>query len=184
MRNHAVVRPGIGEQPVGDRATVRRITMSLRSLRLALPVALVVGLAAAAALTIQSPAAANDDGRMVCSNRTLRGDYGILVSGVRALGPSVTESFIGTAIRTYDGRGHFEQVDNSHGTVSGAVTNTSSTGTYIVNADCSGTSTLFIPGAPPIETAFVIVDRGNEVKDIVLTPQPNLVIAVLRRVGG
>ena len=139
MRNRAVVRPGIGEQPVGDRATVRRITMSLRSLRLALPVALVVGLAAAAALTIQSPAAANDDGRMVCSNRTLRGDYGILVSGVRALGPSVTESFIGTAIRTYDGRGHFEQVDNSHGTVSGAVTNTSSTGTYIVNADCSGT---------------------------------------------
>ena len=40
------------------------------------------------------------------------------------------------------------------------------------------------PGAPfPVETAFVIVDQGEEVQDIVMAPQPNLVTAVLTRVG-
>ena len=37
--------------------------------------------------------------------------------------------------------------------------------------------------APPIDTAFVIVDRGDLVNDIVMAPQANLVTAVLRRVG-
>ena len=151
--------------------------------RLAIFVALVSGAATMVASTFQRTLSANQDVRRGCSNRTLRGDYGIMVSGVRALGLGVTESFIGTAIRTYDGRGNFEQVDNSHGTVTGATTNVLSTGMYTVNADCSGTSTLMIPGAPPIDTAFVIVDQGNLVNDIVMAPQPNLVTAVLRRVG-
>lgn len=152
--------------------------------RVAIRVALLAGAAAVVAFTYQRTLSANDEGRRGCSARTLRGDYGVLVSGVRALGPGVTESFIGTAIRTYDGRGNFEQVDNSHGTVTGAMTNGVSIGTYVVNADCSGTSTLTIPGAPPIDTAFVIVNQGTEVDDIVMAPQPNLVKAVLRKVGG
>jgi hypothetical protein len=152
--------------------------------RLAIFIALVSGVATMVASTFQRTLSANEEGRRGCSNRTLRGDYGVMVSGVRALGPDVTESFIGVAIRTYDGRGNFEQVDNSHGTVTGATTNVPATGTYIVNADCSGTSTLAIPGAPPIDTAFVIVDQGNLVNDIVMAPQANLVTAVLRRVGG
>ena len=152
--------------------------------RLAIPVALLAGVATMVAFTFQRSLSANEEVGRGCSNRTLRGDYGIVVSGVRALGPEVTESFIGTAIRTYDGRGNFEQVDNSHGTVTGATAGVLSTGTYIVNADCSGTSTLTIPGAPPIDTAFVIVNQGTEVNDIVMAPQPNLVVAVLRKVGG
>ena len=47
------------------------------------------------------------------------GDYGILVSGIRALGPGVTESFVGTALRTYDGHGQFTQMDNGHGQMTG-----------------------------------------------------------------
>jgi hypothetical protein len=142
------------------------------------------GLGVAATMVLaQGAVSANGDAHRGCSNRTLRGDYGILVSGVRALGPTVTETFIGTAIRTYDGRGNFEQIDNSHGTVTGAVANSPGVGTYTVNANCSGTSTLFLPGAPPIETSFVIVDHGDEVKDIVMPPAPNLVTAVLTRVG-
>jgi hypothetical protein len=152
--------------------------------RLAIPVALLAGCATVVAFTFPRTLSAHEEARRGCSNRTLRGDYGVMVSGVRALGPAVTESFIGTAIRTYDGRGNFEQVDNSHGTVSGAMSNVQASGTYTVNADCSGTSTLRIPGAPPIETAFVVVNQGNEVDDIVMSPQPNLVVAVLRKVGG
>jgi hypothetical protein len=153
-------------------------------MRLAVAAALLAGVATLIAFAFQPTVSANQEVRRGCSNRTLRGDYGVLVSGVRALGPNVTESFIGTAIRTYDGHGNFEQVDSSHGTVTGAATNLLATGTYSVNANCSGTSTLIIPGAPPIDTAFVIVDQGNEVDDIVMAPQPNLVTAVLRKVGG
>ena len=43
---------------------------------------------------------------------------------------------------------------------------------------------IFIPGAPfPIETSFVIVDHGDEVKHAVMSPQPQIVTSVERRVG-
>lgn len=155
-----------------------------RLLRGAIPVALAVGFATIAVLTLTRTVTANDDGHRVCSNRTLQGDYGILVSGIRGAGPGTTEQFVGTALRTYDGNGGFSQVDNSHGQLTGARRDVPATGTYEVNADCTGTSMIFFPGAPfPVETAFVIVDRGEEVNDAVMAPQPNLVTAVLRRVG-
>jgi hypothetical protein len=156
---------------------------STRLLRRAIPVAIAVGFAAFAVLTLTRTVAANDDGRG-CTNRTLRGDYGILVSGIRGAGPGITEQFVGTALRTYDGNGGFSQVDNSHGQLTGARRDVPATGTYEVNADCTGTSLIFFPGAPfPVETAFVIVDRGEQVKDAVMAPQSNLVTAVLHRTG-
>jgi len=168
----------------GEDRTVRRVSRAITAHCKGAALLVTFGLGVAATMVLgQGAVSANDDAHRGCSNRTLRGDYGILVSGVRALGPTVTETFIGTAIRTYDGRGNFEQIDNSHGTVTGAVTNSPGVGTYTVNANCSGTSTLFLPGAPPIETSFVIVDHGDEVKDIVMSPAPNLVTAVLTRVG-
>jgi hypothetical protein len=155
-----------------------------RFLRRAIPAALAIGFAAIAVMTLTRTVTANDDGRRGCNNRTLRGDYGILVSGIRGAGPGRTEQFVGTALRTYDGNGGFSQVDNSHGQLTGAQRDVPATGTYEVNADCTGTSLIFFPGAPfPVETAFVIVDRGEEVKDAVMAPPPNLVAAVLRRLG-
>ena len=69
-------------------------------------VAMAACLVAVAGLSLSGTVtAATDDGPRGCSNRTLRGDYGILVSGIRGLGPGVRESFVGTALRTYDGRG-------------------------------------------------------------------------------
>ena len=45
--------------------------------------------------------AQEDEGRsLACSNATLRGDYGILVSGIRQVGPGATEMFISVALRT------------------------------------------------------------------------------------
>ena len=117
-----------------------------------------------------------------CNNSTLRGDYGILVTGVRAVGPAATESFAGSALRRYDGNGRFTQVDNSHGQVTGARQNQPASGRYEIRPDCSGSSTIFFPGAPPVETAFVVVDNGKEVDDVVMTPQPNMVTAIARRV--
>lgn len=159
-------------------------TRRTRFLRRAIPVGIVAGCAAIAVMTLTRTLSAHDDGDRACQTRTLRGDYGILVSGIRGAGPGTTEQFVGTAIRTYDGTGGFTQVDNSHGALTGARRNVPATGTYVVNADCTGTSMIFFPGAPfPVETAFVIVDDGEVVNDAVMAPQPNLVTAVLRRVG-
>jgi hypothetical protein len=153
-------------------------------LRRAIPVGAAT-LMATLALTVPRGLTANEDGRgRVCSNRTLRGDYGILVSGIAPTGPTQTEQFVGTALRTYDGRGNFTHIANTHGQISGTVVDSQQSGTYEVNADCTGTATLFIPGVPfPIVSSFVVVDQGRVVDEAVMSPPPNLVTAVQRRVG-
>lgn len=157
------------------------LTSSARSWRRAIPVAIAVATAVVVGLTLpRTVAATNDDGPRGCSNRTLRGDYGILVSGNRPVGPGTVESFVGTAIRTYDGRGHFTQIDSSFGQGTGFQKDVPAYGTYEVNANCSGTSSIFFPGAPAaVETAFVIVAGGDEVKDAA----PLVTTASLWRVG-
>jgi hypothetical protein len=155
------------------------------SLRRGLSVAMAACLTALLALTIPRAAAANDDspGR-ACSNRTLRGDYGILISGIAPEGPSgELEMTVGTALRTYDGQGNFMQVDSVHGQISGAVVDRQGSGTYEVRADCSGTATLFLAGVPfPIVSSFVIVDGSDEVKEAVMSPPPAVISGVQHRV--
>jgi len=162
-----------------------QVSPRARSLRQAVPVAMAAGLAVIVGLSLSGTAtAANDDGPRGCTNRTLRGDYGILVSGIRGLGPGVAESFVGTALRTYDGDGQFTQIDNGHGEITGFRRDVPAYGTYEVHANCSGTSLIYFPGAPsPVETAFVIVAHGDEVKDAVMAPARNIVTASLWRVG-
>src|ERR1700681_3785889 len=134
------------------------------SLRRGLPISMAAGLMAALAVTVPRPVAANDEGsRLACSDRTIRGDYGILISGIAPEGPSgKLEMTVGTALRTYDGQGNFTQVDSVHGQLSGAVVDRQGSGTYEVRPDCSGTATLFLTGVPfPIVSSFVIVDGGE-----------------------
>lgn len=164
-------------------ATAKNAHLSTRArfLRRAIPVAIAAGLVAIAGLSFSGTlTAANDDGLRRCSNRTLHGDYGILVSGSRPLGPGVVESFVATAIRTYDGKGQFTQIDNFFGEIAGYQKDVPAYGTYDVNANCSGTSQIFFPGAPvAVDTAFVIVAHGDEVKDAA----PGPTTASLWRVG-
>jgi hypothetical protein len=158
--------------------------------RRAIPIAMAAGLAVALALSVPHGVTAQDAQgkrhRPVCSNAILRGDYGRLSSGIRPApaNPALTESFVGTSLRTYDGNGGFTEISSSHGQITPAIRDTPGEGTYEVNADCTGTSIIFITGAPfPIETSFVIVDQGEEVKHAVMSPQPQVVTAVERRVG-
>ena len=166
-------------------AESNRVSPRARSMRRAGAVAMATGLAVIVGLSLSGTATAAGPGE--CTNRTLLGDYGILVSGIsgiRGLGPGVTESFVGTALRTYDGDGQFTQIDNGHGEITGFRKDVPAYGTYEVHANCSGTSLIYRPGAPsPVETAFVIVAHGDEVKDAVMAPAPNLVTASLWRVG-
>ena len=124
----------------------------------------------------------NEDGGRKCSNATLRGDHGLASSGIRGAGPGVMETFVATAMRTYDGKGGFTSIGNSHGQATGVSRNVPVTGTYEVNANCTGIATVNIPGQPePLVSSFVIVDRGREVKEVTLTPPSAIGTAILRR---
>jgi hypothetical protein len=155
-----------------------------RILRRVIVMVIATAAAATIALAVPRPVAADGDGRRGCSNRTLRGDYGLLITGVRpAPPPANLESFVASTLRTYDGDGRFSQVDNVHGGATGASRDQQASGTYDVRADCSGTSVIFFGGAPfPVTTAFVIVDDGQEVQDAVMEPKPNVATAIHRRV--
>lgn len=119
-----------------------------------------------------------------CSNETLRGDYGFTVSGMRPSAPGgPLETIIGVALTTFDGHGNLTQTDNIHGSLSGFPTpDRPGTGTYSVNADCTGTMTLTNSGAPQLTLHIVVVDDGNEVRTAVVAPLAVMVTSNGRRV--
>ena len=130
----------------------------------------------AGSLTIAHTLTAQDGSRPhSCSNRTLRGEYGLVFSGTLLEQPTV-----GTAVRSYDGRGHFTQIDNEH-SVFGTVTDRPGEGTYKVNADCTGTMTLMVPDGA-IVSSFVIVGDAYQVNEAVMSPAPAFVTAVHTRI--
>ena len=125
--------------------------------------------------------AAQDDGSgRVCSTHTLQGAYGLVGTGIRGLGPGVTEQFVTISMVTYNGDGTFTAQGVSHGQTTG-VRGGPVTGTYFVNADCTGGQTTNIPGVPPLEDNFVIVDNGREVRTVVVSPLTTIATANLRR---
>jgi hypothetical protein len=117
-----------------------------------------------------------------CNDATLKGIYGVTLSGVRPGTGNAPEQFIGLSMQTYDGQGNFKQTDNTHGP-SGTTTDQAGWGTYTVNPDCSGTKTLWLQGLPfPIENRIVVLDKGDEIRIVVMSPPPIVVTAQGRRV--
>lgn len=120
-----------------------------------------------------------------CNNRTIEGAYGIQMQGTRPVpGGTELEQIIGVVTRIYDGAGNFTQIDNVKGSVSGIAFDRPGSGTYVVNADCTG-RTLFQP-APgvTIEERMIIIDYGHEVRSITASPQPLMTTTVGKRIGG
>jgi hypothetical protein len=127
------------------------------------------------------------DQSFVCSNETLEGVYGLSISGTRPAPPppngtphyvpGTIEQVIGVGTRTFDGNGNFSQVTNEKGSLSGILfPNRALQGTYSVNPDCSGTTTLNIPGLPfSIVYDIVVMSHGREFQSIVASPQPVMV---------
>jgi hypothetical protein len=157
--------------------------MTRQLLRRALPFAAAAILAVGLAPNVPSTVAAQDaaDGR-VCSTHTLRGAYGLVGTGTRGLNPVGTEQFVTISMVTYDGEGNFTADGVSHGQTTG-VRGGPVDGTYYVNADCTGGQTTFIPipGVPPLEDKFVIVDNGREVRTVVVSPLTTVATANLRK---
>jgi hypothetical protein len=149
---------------------------------------LVIGWALASSSGNAGAHAAHDNARpwkaFECSNKTIKGTYGIQMQGTRPVpGVGGIESVIGVVIRTYDGAGTFTQIDNVKGATSGIVPDRPGSGTYVVSPDCTFT-TQFQPGPGVlIEEQAVIVDYGNELRSITVSPQPNMMTTVGKRIG-
>jgi hypothetical protein len=107
--------------------------------------------------TVQAQAERDGSGR--CSNRTLKGAYGIRFEGQKLnTGPFVSVSRV-----TFDGEGRF--TTNEIGRFNGNLIQRTFTGPYTVNEDCTGfldfSSTI---SNPPHEAHgnFIIVNEGRE----------------------
>ena len=140
---------------------------------LAMILACALGLAVTNGPIAPVDVAAQVDGSVgTCGDHTLRGDYGLLASGIRQVPFGVgLEEFTATAMWTFDGTGNFTQGLGAalYGREAGLAPGEGEIpGTYSVNANCTGTLALHVPQLPaPIVYAIVIVDNAREIKGII-----------------
>lgn len=109
--------------------------------------------------------AQDDENGRRCSLQTLKGSYGTLFTGhVRDFPDPGQNPIVIEARDTYDGAGHLTETGASmlSGTTQFELT---TTGTYTVNPDCSGSQEL--PGVA--STKFQIVKHGTEILGILTT---------------
>lgn len=147
----------------------------------------VVGVALLAMTIVSIPATAQSDHDRACSVATLNGTFGLHASGIRPIpGSNQTETHSTLARRSYDGKGGLKSWPVvSQGQVSGLTegTGTVQNGTYEVNPDCTGQTTLTIVtsnGSVQLNARFVIVNRGLEIIEVPVTPG-NIAVARLQR---
>lgn len=103
-----------------------------------------------------------------CSNATLQGSFGYTSTGA-LLRDYVKAPFIGpfaeVGRQTFDGHGNTQATATL--SANGNVLKVTIDGTYVVNADCTGSMTLNVsPLAATVHADFVIDDRGVELRAI------------------
>src|SRR4051794_14170871 len=108
----------------------------VRTFALSLPLVLA---GAGSALAAEAGAAA--DAPVTCSEATLRGTYLFATNGLTVHGKNQVP-FAASGYEVYDGHGHVK--DTVSFSVNGKITRHQRlTGTYTVNADCTGTATYY-----------------------------------------
>ena len=120
-----------------------------------------------------------------CNDALMRGDYAIQMQGTRPAPGGAIETVIGVVLRSFDGYGNFDQVDNIKGSITGIESDRPGSGTYEVSPDCTGVSQFQPDPSNPllvIEEKFVISDNGKEIRSITRSPPPLLITAVAKRV--
>ena len=112
--------------------------------------------------------AQSDDG--ACSNRTLQGDYGFSVEGLILPAPGVSIPIRGVHMTHFDGKGNLTQVDSL--LVNGDPISdwTPVTGTYHVDANCTGTILLHPSYGGFVNLRIVVVRNGKEIHTVVWPP--------------
>ena len=131
---------------------------------IAAPIMIVCGLLASGA---PARAQSQDDGP--CSNRTLLGDYGFAVEGLILPAPGVTIPVRGVHMTHFDGNGNLTQVDSIILNGDPISDWNPDTGTYHVNANCTGT--ILLPSTGGFANlCIVVVRRGKEIHAVVWPP--------------
>ena len=108
-----------------------------------------------------------------CSNATLRGNYGFTLTGIRPAGRGLPQvAVVGTALTSFHGDGTFDQFDNLNVNSPDVAyqPDRPGSGTYSLNADCSGTMYLTASGVT-LQLSITVVDHGREVRTAVVTPE-------------
>jgi hypothetical protein len=141
-------------------------------MKLRLKQGVLVAVTALASLLLLIASAASARGQSgPCSNRSIRGEYGFTITG-QILGGPAAGPVAGVAMEFFDGQGNLTQLD--HVLLNGnppAVQWRPATGTYSVNADCTGTEEIdFSDGTPSLHLSLVVVLRGREIRVVVNDP--------------
>lgn len=109
----------------------------------------------------------------ICSNATLKGKYATIGDGFAAPPPNPLLPFATVTLMTMDGAGSLtNKVTRSN---NGQISRGVDSGTYNINADCTGTITIMTPN-PPFQLTFdlVVADlegaQGKEFYYIATTP--------------
>jgi hypothetical protein len=104
-----------------------------------------------------------------CGNQTLKGTYANSLRGLIFIpGGSTPLVLAGVVKTTYDGNGTFTQVDAVSDNGSGVTGWRPGSGTYSVNADCTGTQTIVVAGMPDLHLQFVVSPSGNTLHFVVI----------------
>jgi len=104
-----------------------------------------------------------------CSNRSLRGNYGFTITGQLGQAPGPLIPLEGLALTHFDGKGGLSQADFFvfNGVPLDPNFVEGETGTYTVNADCTGTATIHFPNGQQLDLKLVVVKGGSEVHIVV-----------------
>jgi|SRR5215831_1531742 len=123
---------------------------------------LAITVLALALVALPMPAAASR-----CSNATIKGTYALTLRGQILLPDGSSIVVDGLAKQTFDGGGNFTQVDAVAENGQIAPGWRPGSGTYSVNADCTGSQTISVPGLPDLHLQFVISQSGNKIRQVV-----------------
>jgi hypothetical protein len=121
-------------------------------------------------LTLALAASSTLTAHAACSNATIQGTYVFTIHGTIFNADGTTLIADGLAKTTFDGKGNLTQLDAV--AIDGNVAPgwASNTGTYAVNADCTGTFTVTNGTQPPVHLQMIIGQSGNTIHDMVTDP--------------
>ena len=138
-----------------------------------------VGAFAALALAIAPAAKAqgNPQVNKGCDAGTMQGTFAYTVTGSFVAAPAPLGLYAEVGAQTFDGNGNtaVAGMSNTNGTAAA----TARTGTYTVNADCTGTFSIQIAPGIASHYFFVIANNGSTYQAVCLDP-----VAVITRVGN
>lgn len=135
--------------------------------RLKLPVIAALAFVVCSSLLLASPAGAQRSSE-VCRIGTLQGNYGYAATGALLPAPNVSLEFRSIGMAHFDGNGQLNWVE--HTVIGGVLLRTgwtAASGTYTVNANCTGTAVVNTPNSPvPLYLSFVITRDGKQMNSV------------------